>query len=116
MICPRCKQPLKVSRAPLPAGLQCLACGRGPADCSRRHFQCAQCEGVVFCKQCRVCPSGHHLKRVTALVERTGKRYDKTYVCDLCASNCATLPAEGIFHCTACAWDCCEDCEARLRR
>lgn len=116
MICPRCKEQLRFSRAPLPPGLQCLACGQPPGASSPKHFQCALCERVVFCAYCRVCPDGHHVKRVGALIERGGKRYDKTYVCDICSSNCSTVPPEGIFHCTACTWDCCEDCEARLRR
>ena len=86
----------------------CGACGT-TVSTDKGFFYCASCKNYFLCSTCRVCADAHFLTKVTQLKNIDEGYEDNAYVCNICSQD-KTVTDNGIWHCTPCTYDVCEDC------
>ena len=109
MKCCSCKKKLSIRVLPKNTIEICLACGRDMLSVSKRGFICDECPEFRVCKECKLCPAKHHMKKVYIL-HRTSGPYGGGYSCDVCGKS-GNKGETGTWHCTPCEYDICPKCE-----
>lgn len=96
---------------PTPLSSQrCYGCGILIKDCGDFYYcSTTSHQTYAICSDCRLCKKAHFMQKCVNLSKINPLYHNNTFGCDVCGKTKATTD-NGIWHCTQCNYDVCEEC------
>lgn len=87
---------------------RCYGCGILIKSVEEFYY-CPSHKEYMVCNECRLCKKAHFMQKVRYLNKINSLYFNNSYGCDICSKN-KEVTDNGIWHCTACNYDVCDEC------